>query len=71
MRSLLDGVIVVGFALHNDTKVLGLSLPSAQLRDIQTCYTGGRCKELGLVGLPDLKPGQYHSLKNLNVSATL
>ena len=53
VRSLLDGVIVFGFALHNDTKVLGLSLPSA-LATQEDCVRSWVWW--------DSQTGQYHSL---------
>ena len=56
VRALLDGRIVVGFAITNDLKVLGISLPSEMVRDIQVHFNAQRCSEpdLRCIGLPEL-----------------
>ena len=52
VRALLDGVIVVGFAFHNDLSVLGVTLSPDIVRDVKKSYTPESCAELGLCGLP-------------------
>ena len=68
VRALLDGVIVVGFAFHNDLSVLGVTLSPDIVRDVQKFYTPERCAELSLCGLPTQQPGQMYALKDLVLS---
>ena len=69
VRALLDGVIVVGFAFHNDLSVLGVTLFPDIVRDVQKSYTPQQCAELGMRGLPTRQPGQVYALKDLVFSA--
>ena len=68
VRSLLVGRIVVGFAIDNDLKVLGISRGDLTVRDIQLHFDAERCSE------PDLRSSELpalddrrrvHNLKNL------
>ena len=68
VRSLLVGRIVVGFAIDDDLKVLGISRSDLMVRDIQLHFDAERCSEPDLRGseLPALNDDrQVHSLNNL------
>ena len=68
VRALLDERIVVGFAITNDLKVLGISLPPEMVRDIQVHFNAQRCSEPDLsgIGLPELNDARpVHNLRNL------
>ena len=68
VRTLLMGRVVVGFAINNDLKVLGISRDDLTVRDVQLHFDAVRCSEPDLSGseLPKLDDSRrVHSLKNL------
>lgn len=65
VRTLLEGRIVVGFAITNDLRVLDISLPPEIVRDIQLRFDAVRCSEPDLSGSELDSHDQVHSLKNV------
>ena len=69
VRALLENRIVVGFNTSNHLRALGISLPSAMVRDIQQRFNARRCSEPDLSGsdLPALieDTNPVHSLQSL------
>ena len=66
--TILEDMIIVGFDIANDLKVLGIDPPPEKVRDVQQYFDAERCsqpdlRDRGLPALDCQRP--KHSLKNL------